>query len=90
MQHYGKPFLLMHMNDEWRKTHTQFNDNDTLLTLLLRSKKAIFGNDHEEVSNAMYSLAIALDSVGNYALSIQYYKEVSSTSLLLVNNIHNI
>lgn len=43
----------------------------------LSTKKIIFGEDHEEVANTMMSIAIALDQLGDYSSSIQYYKEVS-------------
>lgn len=44
----------------------------------LQAKKKNFGNDHEEVANTMYNLAITLDRMGNYDVSIQHFKEVSS------------
>ncbi len=43
----------------------------------LASKKEIYGNDHEEVGNVVFTLAIALDGVKDFDLSIKYFQEVS-------------
>ena len=43
----------------------------------LASEKDIFGGDHEEVGNTMFILAITLDGVKAFDLSIKYFKEVS-------------
>ena len=43
----------------------------------LASKKEIFGSEHEEVGNTMFILAITLDGVKAFDLSIKHFKEVS-------------
>ncbi len=42
----------------------------------LRTKKICFGEDHEEVANTMFSLALTYDKMSDFTNSIQYYKEV--------------
>ena len=43
----------------------------------LKKKKAKFGNDHEDVADAMHNMAIVLDDLEKYELSAGCYQEVS-------------
>lgn len=48
----------------------------------LISKKAKVGNDHEDVADAMHNMAIILDDLEKYDLSITCYQEVSFGCLI--------
>lgn len=43
---------------------------------VIQSKKAKLGNDHEDVADAMHNMAIMLDDLHKYELSIGCYQEV--------------
>jgi tetratricopeptide (TPR) repeat protein len=44
----------------------------------LKCKKAKLGNDHEDVADAMHNMAVVLDDLEKYELSVGCYQEVSS------------
>ena len=46
----------------------------------LATKKDIYGHDHEEVGNTMFTLAIALDAVKEVDLAIKFFEEVRPCS----------
>ena len=43
----------------------------------LKSKKAKLGNDHEDVADAMHNMAVILDDLQKFELSLGCYQEVS-------------
>ena len=49
----------------------------------LNSKRKIFGDSHEEVANAIYTLAITLDGAGHHEPAIMNFKEVRYQNLFI-------
>lgn len=54
----------------------------------LKSKREIFGDSHEEVANATYTLAITLDCAGKYEAAIMNFKEVRCWSFLFERSVY--
>jgi tetratricopeptide (TPR) repeat protein len=80
VHYFGKDHELVADTDQWLGNVMREDGNLSealeYFKIALRIKKLRLGENHEDVANAMHNMAIVLDDLHKFNLSLGFYKEV--------------
>ena len=81
IHHFGHDHELVADTEQWLGNVMREDGNQSealeYFKTALKIKKSRLGENHEDVANAMHNMAIVLDDLKKYKLSLGFYKEVS-------------